>query len=86
MLDWRRLRHGAGREGVRICEEVKLMVVMFSKVGQSGWCQDVLLRAVLCHVDGAGGKIGSHVRTGERRGGGRSRSRSLTSCRLLAPG
>ena len=35
-----------------------------------------------------GGKIGPHVRTGERtdRGGGRSKSRSLTSGRLLAPG
>lgn len=31
--------------------EVKLMVVLFSQVGQSGWCQEAVLRPVLCHAD-----------------------------------
>lgn len=62
------------------------MVVMFSEVGQGGWCQETLPRPVLCHADQPGGKIGPHVRTGGRRGGGRPKSRSLTSGRLLAPG
>lgn len=36
---------------LRISVEVKLMVVVFSKVGQRGYCQEALLRPVLCHAD-----------------------------------
>ena len=67
VLGWRVPRYTADRKTLlRISVEVKLMVVMFSQVGQSGWCQEALPRPVLCHADQPGGKIGPHVRTGGR--------------------
>lgn len=86
MLGWRGPRYAAGRKNVLcISVEVKLMVVEFSDVGQSGCCQEALLRPMLCHADQPVGRSATHVRTGAQRGGGRSKSRSLTSGRLLAP-
>ena len=61
------------------------MVVVFSKVGQGGQYQEPSLRPVFCHVDQAGGEMGAQIR-GADAGGGRSKSWSLTSDRLLAPG
>lgn len=66
----------AGSESLRISVEVKVMVEMLSKVGRSGWCQDALLRPVLCHADQP---------AGARWGGWGPQSRSLTPSRLLAP-
>lgn len=54
-------RYTSDRDGLlRVSVEVKLMVgVLFSGGGQrSGWCQDALLRPVLCHADQPRGKIG----------------------------
>lgn len=86
VVGWIGPRYTAGGKTLlRISVEVKLMVVEFSDVGECGCCQEALLRPVLCHADQPVGRSATHVRTGERRGGGRSKSRSLTSGRLLAP-
>lgn len=73
---------------LRISVEVKVMVVMLSIVGQGGWCRDGRLRPVLCHADAQPGGEDRPARLDRRseRGGGRSKSRSLTSGRLPAPG
>lgn len=64
---------------------VKLMVVVFSEVGQGGEYQGSLPRTVFCHVDQSGGEMSAQIRRADWGVGG-SKSRSLTSDRLLAPG